>query len=353
MKDDSLQKRIEELDGRIIELLNQKARLGMELKSGEEHHPFPGTLADDEYLYRLHDLHSSLFPFESLRSIFVEINSAIRQIARPLRAAYLGPEATFAHVACLERFGSSTELIPARTIGRVLEMVEQGEVEYGVIPVENSTEGSVNLTLDTLVESSVQICGEIMLGVTHSLLSMAGSPGEVKKICSHPQAIAQCKRWLEENYPDAQLVEVSSTAKAAEIASKEQGSAAISSERAANLYGLQILFSRIEDNPNNYTRFLVAGRGMPEPTGRDKTSILFAVKHQVGSLVGVLDEFARSGINLTKIESRPSRRRVWEYVFFVDLEGHVKDPLVAHALEEAGKRCIFLKVLGSYPRSDR
>jgi chorismate mutase/prephenate dehydratase len=266
-----------------------------------------------------------------------------------MAVSYLGPRATFTHQAALQRFGSAVEYRAARTIAEVFDDVEHGRVDYGVVPVENTTEGAVNVTLDRLIDSNALICGELTLEIAQHLLSRATDLGDVKKVLSHPQGLAQCRGWLAEHLPDAATEEVSSTAAAAEMAAADPTVAAVASALAARLYGTPILRERIEDNPHNSTRFLVIGLHPTGRSGRDKTSFLFAMRNEPGALYRILEPCARLGINLTKIESRPAKRRPWEYLIFVDLEGHREAPPVATALHEIEERTLFLKILGSYP----
>ncbi|MGE5841502.1 MAG: prephenate dehydratase [Deltaproteobacteria bacterium] len=264
--------------------------------------------------------------------------------------AFLGPPATFSHMACIQHFGNSVRMLPENTIPDVFEAVEREKTDYGVVPVENSTEGPVNLTLDSFIQSEVRICAEIMTSVSHDLLSLGGIAGEVQKIYSHPQALSQCREWLRKTFPYARLEEAASTAKAAQLALEDPGAAAIAGSLAAPLYGLKVVASQIEDYVNNATRFLILGRRQAGRTGRDKTSVLFIVSHAPGTLFRVLQVFYEKGINLTKIESRPNKDKPWEYVFFIDFEGHAADPHVAQALDEVKERVLFVKLLGSYPQ---
>jgi chorismate mutase/prephenate dehydratase len=261
---------------------------------------------------------------------------------------FLGPRATFAHLAAMERFGLSAQLLAMRSIAEVFAEVEKGNADFGVVPVENSTEGVVTHTLDLFVDSGLLICGEVVVEAALHLLTKAAGAGEVRKIYSHPHALAESRKWLEAHFPHVPVEETSSTGVAAETAASEPGAAAIASELAASLYGLNIVSRRIEDNPNNLTRFLVIGKKPTPPSASDKTSILFSIKDRVGALHRMLQPFAERRINLTKIESRPSRQKVWEYVFYVDFEGHGDEPRVREALEQLKADCIFLKVLGSY-----
>jgi chorismate mutase/prephenate dehydratase len=267
----------------------------------------------------------------------------------PLKVAYLGPRATFTHLACIRKFGSSAQYLPLTSIKDVFNEVERGRADFGVVPIENSTEGVVNHTLDMFIDSNLQIYGEVLQEVSHHLLSKSDSMEGLKKIYSHPHAIAQCRQWLETNLPNVPVSEVHSTARAAEICTEDPSAAAIASELAAQIYGLKVLKARIEDNINNYTRFLILSSKSPERTGKDKTSVMLSVKDKVGALYDLLRPFASHGANLTKIESRPSRRKAWEYIFFIDIEGHMDEDRVKRALAEIKPRCLFLKILGSYP----
>jgi chorismate mutase/prephenate dehydratase len=283
-----------------------------------------------------------------MKAIYKEIISASRSLERTLTLSYLGPEATFTHLAALQKFGSSTEYLPARTISDVFTEVKKGRADYGIVPIENSTEGIVSHTLDMFMDTDLKISSEIMLEISHNLMSK-GSLEQTRKVYSHPQALGQCRRWLEANLPHADLLATSSTTQAAELAAKDPESAAIANELAAEIYGLNLIMRGIEDSPNNYTRFLIIGKTIAQKSGSDKTSIMFSIRHRVGALAEILNAFADHKLNLTRIESRPSRMQAWEYVFFVDLVGYAADVNVAEALEEASEHCIFLKTLGSYP----
>lgn len=265
--------------------------------------------------------------------------------------AYLGPPATHTHLACLKYFGDSVQAIPKDTVQDVFETVEKNGADYGVVPVENSTEGSVNRTLDLFIDSELKICGEIMIRISHDLLSQNGNREHIHKIYSHPQALEQCRNWLKKNFPRIDVAETSSTAKAAQIAAEDPSAAAIASTRASHFYCLKIIESQIEDYPCNYTRFGVLGQQMTGRTGNDKTSILFSVPHIPGSLQGVLGLFSNKSINLTKIESRPVKHKPWEYLFFLDFEGHLMDATIQEVMAEVKENLLFFKYLGSYPRN--
>ncbi len=356
MKDQPLQsqrKEIDKIDDEIVRLLNERARYVIEigkLKKATDAQALLHTPAREaEILERLCKLNTGPFPNEALRAVYREIMSGSLALEGPLKVSYLGPRATFTHLACIRKFGSSAQYLPTTSITDVFNEVERGRADFGVVPIENSTEGVVNHTLDMFIDSNLQIYGEALLEVSHNLLSKCDSLAAVKKIYSHPQAIAQCRQWLETNLPNVPYSEVHSTARAAEICTEEPSAAAIASELAGQIYGLKVLKPRIEDNINNYTRFLVLSLKAPERTGKDKTSVMLSVKDKVGALYDLLRPFASHGTNLTKIESRPSRRKAWEYIFFIDLEGHIEEDRVKRALDEIKPRCLFLKILGSYP----
>lgn len=348
-----LRSRIDAIDDNILKLLNERSQVVLEvgrLKSGKnlDFH-VPGR--ERQIYERLLGQNPGPFPNDALKSIYREIISACLALESPMKVAFLGPKATFSHLATMQQFGLSAELVPQKSIPAVFEEVEKGKALYGVVPVENSTEGVVSHTLDMFVESSLQITSEIMLEVHHDLLSRTGRLEDIKKVYSHPQPIAQCRQWLEDNLPGVPMVDVASTAVAAQIVSDDYTAAAIASELAGSLYDLKVVRSRIEDQVNNFTRFLVIARKGCERSGNDKTSVLFSVKDEPGILCRMLDPFAKRGINLSKIESRPFKKKAWEYIFFLDLSGHASDPDVAAALDELKQCCQFIKILGSYPRS--
>ena len=348
-----LRSRIDSIDDAILDLLNERSQVVLavgRLKSGKnlDFH-VPGR--ERQIYERLLSRNPGPFPNDALKSIYREIISACLALESPMKVAFLGPKATFSHLATMQQFGLSAELVPMKSIPSVFEEVEKGRALYGIVPVENSTEGVISHTLDMFVESKLQITAEILLEVHHDLLSRTGRMEDIKKVYSHAQPIAQCRQWLDENLPGIPLVDVASTAVAAQIASEDYTSAAIASELAASLYDLKVVRSRIEDQVNNFTRFLVVSRKGCDRSGNDKTSVLFSVKDEPGILCRMLEPFAKRGINLTKIESRPYKSKAWEYIFFLDLFGHVSDPEVSEALEELKGCCQFLKVLGSYPRS--
>ncbi len=351
----SIRKKIDKLDKEILHLLNQRAGLSMEIgrlkKEGDIETYDP--LREYEILDFLSSINQGPISNESVRNVFNEIISACRSLVKKHVVTYLGPTGSYTHLACIKNFGSSVDAIPKENIDDVFEAVENGESEYGVVPVENSIEGVVNQTLDMFIEHEVKISGEISIKVSHCLLSINENPKDIKVIYSHPQAFAQCSKWIKRNYPKVKLLETSSTAKAAELASREINSAAIASDFAARVYGLKIIYSHIEDCSNNYTRFFILSKQISKRTGKDKTSVLLSIPHVPGSLFRTLKIFSERGINLTKIESRPIKGRPWEYLFFIDFEGHVEDPDINQALKEMEEKVIFLKLLGSYYRRSR
>jgi len=350
----SLRGQIDQVDLDILKLLNRRARLVSrigKIKQRSRRTVYVPS-REGEIFKRLIERNEGPFPNDGVRAVFREIVSASRSLERSIRVAYFGPEATFTHLAALRQFGNSAAHVPRASIADVFDTVERGAADYGVVPVENSTEGVVSHTLDLFVDSKLTICAEILLPISHDLLSKSGRVDDVTRVVSHPQALAQCRKWLEKHLPQAPIFEVHSTAVAAKTAAEDPGAAAIASAFAAELYGLAVIQSKIEDHVNNVTRFLVIGHDMPPPGNNDVTSILFSIKKdEVGALHQVLEPFSRHGVNLTKIESRPMKHKAWEYIFFLDMEGHASEPRLRKALSEVEKKCFFLKVMGSYPRA--
>lgn len=351
---EKLRRKIDLVDEEILRALNERAKIVLEVarikRDGKFKYHDPER--ERQLISRLEAINKGPFPNMALKPLYREIISACLSLEEPLKAAYLGPLATFTNLAALRHFGSSTELLPIDSIKGVFDAVEADNAVYGVVPIENSNEGMVTHTLDLFVDYDLKVAAEIMLEVSHNLLSKDGEKGKVKRIYSHPHAAAQCRRWLEANMPLIPVAESSSTARAAELAAGQKGAAAISSELAASVYDLKFIEKHIEDNRNNYTRFLVVAKACPPPTENDKTSIMFSAKDKPGALYNVLSPFKKAKINLTKIESRPSKRKAWEYIFFVDMEGHMQSKKVKKALDELSRECLFLKILGSYPRGD-
>ena len=348
---DDWRSRINDLDNQILDLLTQRAEAALQIGDLKRRQDAPSYAPEREadISRRLIEENRGPLSADAVAAVWREILSGCRALEGALTVAYLGPSATFTHQAALQHFGGAAMYRPARSIGEVFDDVERGRADFGVVPVENSTEGAVNVTLDRLIVSEALICGELKLEITQHLLSRAADLGEVKRVVSHPQALAQCRGWLAEHLADVAAEETLSTAAAAELAATDSTVAAIASELAARLYNVPVLKARIEDNPQNATRFLVTGRRPVGPTGHDKTSILFAMRNVPGALYRILEPLARDSINLTKIESRPAKQSPWEYVIFVDLEGHCATPQIAAVLREIGERTLFLKILGSYP----
>ena len=348
-------KEIDRFNDEILSLLNQRSqyviKIGQlkKLQDTEAHLHTPGREA--EIIERLTRENPGPFPNQAIRPVFREIMSASLSLEGSQTVAFLGPRATFTHLAALQKFGESAEYFPVTSIKDVFDEVERGRVRFGVVPIENSTEGVVNHTLDLFVDSPLLIYGEVMLEISHHLLSKSDRVDNIKVIYSHSHAIAQCRNWLEVNCPSVEMAEEPSTAKAAERCVEDTTAGAIASELAGQLYGLKVLRSRIEDNINNYTRFLILSQRQPERSGKDKTSIIVSAKDRIGALYDLIRPFSSYGINMTKIESRPTRRKVWEYLFFVDVEGHQEDDRLKRALEEVKSRSLVLKILGSYPIS--
>jgi chorismate mutase/prephenate dehydratase len=349
-----LRREIDAVDRRILENLNERARLVQQvghLKQSEAT-PVYAAARERDIVARLRDANRGPFPDAGLDHVFREIISATRSLERVVRVAYLGPEGTFAHLAARRQFGGLAELIPVSSIPDVYGAVERGAADLGVVPIENTTEGVVTQSLDRCVESEVTICAEILLRISQCLMSRSGRLEDVRRVASHPQGLAQCREWLSRHLPGAELVETQSTSRAAEWAAREGDVAAITSEIAAEIHGLQIIERAIEDRRDNTTRFLVIGERPPAPSGSDLTSVVFTLrKAEAGALHRLLDPFARHGVNLASIQSRPLKGRPWEYLFFVDLEGHVAEPRVRDALAEAATRVNSYKVLGSFPRA--
>lgn len=348
-----IRKAIDSLDTQIVDLLNRRAQLAVDIgaikRSLKQRMYAPER--ERQLIERLLRGNRGPLPGESLRLVYKEIISASLALERPLEVAYLGPEATFTHEATKRHFGSSARLAPLGSIPEVFDEVERGRSEYGVVPIENSTEGVVNHTLDMFMTGELSICAEVLIEVRHNLLTKGGSLAGVRRVVSHPQALAQCRAWLQSSLPNVEQVDVASTARAAQLAAADPEVGAIASDMAAGLYDVQIAAEHIEDFRGNVTRFLVIGNDQTEPTGSDRTSIMFALKDSAGVLYKALRPLAASGLNLSRIESRPSRRRAWDYQFFIDLEGHIAEKRVATAIDRLRTACVFTKVLGSYPRA--
>ncbi len=344
---------INEIDRTILDLINQRLLVAKEI--GDIKKQSGGFVYDksreNEVMQRLNELNKGPLKPQALHQIFTDVISACREIQTPTRISYLGPEATFTHIAAMELFGHSSTYLPQTSIRDVFIDVNKGKCHYGVVPVENSIEGAINHTLDLFFESDLKICAEKYLNISHAVLSKSSSIDDIEVIYSHPQALAQCRGWIRKHLPNAVLSETNSTAHAAQKASQEQKTAAIANSEAAHIYGLQILESNIEDHSNNITRFLLIGSDEPHPTGCDKTSIMFVISHVPGALYKTLQPISEAGINMSKLESRPTKHENWSYFFFVDFDGHIEDKKIKHTLERMKPYCKFVKWLGSYPRA--
>ena len=346
----SLRGKIDELDKRIVELLNERADVVVQVGRAKQAGGTPIYAPDREHtvLKRIAELNTGPLPQETLRAIYRELMSGSFVLEKPLRIGYLGPEGSFSHLAAVRKFGASVEYRPLADIRAVFEEVARGHCNLGLVPVENSSGGAVIDTLDSFIEMHVYICAEVLAEIHHNLLANC-APEQIRAIASKPEVFAQCRKWLSTSFNQAELIPVASTSRAAEMARGTENMAAIGSTLAAEVYGLKIVFANIEDIAGNMTRFFVISTQPARRTGDDRTSLMFTTAHKAGALVDVLNVFSRHGLNLTNIDTRPSRRRHWEYYFFVDAEGHYEDSNFAKALEEAHGHCGELHVLGSFP----
>ncbi len=348
-----LREKIDSLDSKIVDLLNERTSLAVEIGRAKQA-TGQGIYAPEResQIYQMLEerARKGLLPKEALKAIYREIMSASLALEKPLAIAHFGPEASFTHLASLSKFGSSVRYLPTETINEVFREVEKRRADYGVIPIENSTEGAVNHSLDMFIDSDLKICSEILFEIQHHLMANCDFKS-IRRVYSHPQVFGQCRRWLDAHLPKVELVETVTTTQAAKKAQTEAGTAAIGSKLASTLYKLPVLAEGIQDFANNVTRFLVISQQIPKPTKRDKTSILVSVKDKVGALYDILLPIKRYGINMTKIESRPSKKKAWEYYFYIDVEGHVLDSRTRKMLDAMEDKVKFLKILGSYPSS--
>lgn len=349
---ESLRKKIDNVDRDLIGLINERARYVIEIGrfKTKEDSPLYRPVREQKIYDKIAQLNQGPFKTESLLSVFREIMSGSISLEGEFSVAYLGPEATFTHMAAKKKFGDSLPLSPLSSIQEIFEKVDKGKFSYGIIPIENSNEGMVTHTLDEFVDSNLYIYSELFLNISHCLLSNAENLLNIKKIYSHRQSLGQCKMWLMENFHNVELIETSSNAKAAIMATNGTDSAAIASDISAELYGLKILAKDIQDYSDNVTRFLVIGKDQNPPSGNDKTSILCSIKDRHGALFELVEPFYRNKINMTKIESRPTRKQLWEYNFFIDFEGHYQETKVQELLNELRSRVLNVKFLGSYPK---
>jgi chorismate mutase / prephenate dehydratase len=348
---EKFRKEIDKIDDEILTLLNKRSNIVLEIAhiKRNENAKFYSPERERQILERLTLLNQGPFPNETLKVIYREILSASLSLEEPLKVACLGPLATFTHLAALRHFGSSAQFMPVESIKDVFDSVEKGKADFGVVPIENSNEGVISYTLDLFIDSELKVSAEVMLEITHNLLSRSGDKSKIKKVYSFSPATAQCRRWIQQNLAGIPIVEATSTANAAELAAGDDEAAAVASDLAAKVYNLQFVEKNIEDSRQNYTRFLVISKEFPQQSGRDKTSIMFTLKNKPGSLYNSLEPFKKARINLTKIESRPSKRKAWEYIFFADMEGHIENRKLRKAIDAVKDNCLFLKILGSYP----
>jgi chorismate mutase/prephenate dehydratase len=351
---EELRETIDSIDRSIVEKLDERAEIVEEIGSIKKEQGLdlyvPGR--EREILDRLQNLGSGSFPPSSLRTVFREIIATCLNLEKPVSVGYLGPEATFTHSAALKRFGNSTELKPFDSVSETFRQVERGTVDYGIVPIENSSEGAVRHTLDRFLSSRLSICSECYLQIELCLLSGEADISAIDKVYSHGQALSQARSWVDQELPGAKIEETQSTAEAARIAKQERGSAAVASEVAADVYDLSVLSRNIEQPEANYTRFLVLGEESPDPTGDDKTTVAFSVQDKAGALQRIIKPFGEYDINMTKIESRPSPEKTWDYIFFVDFQGHKNETPIDDFLEELRSNSKMFKILGSYPREN-
>jgi chorismate mutase/prephenate dehydratase len=344
----SLRNQIDAVDDQVLRLLNERARLAQtigHLKNGIVYKPE----REAQVVRRMQTDNPGPLPAESISVLYKEIMSACRALEQPLNIAYLGPRGTFSEAAAIKHFGHATQGLACASIDEVFRAVERGEAHYGVAPVENSTEGAVNRTLDLLLSSSLKICGEVMLRVRQHLMRQGEGLAGIEVIYSHDQSLGQCQAWLSRHLPAVPTIRATSNGEAARLAAENPAAAAIAGELAAERYGLDIVARDVEDDANNTTRFLVLSREETAPSGRDKTSLVLSVHNRPGALLELLAPLARHQIGLTRLESRPARNGAWEYVFYIDLDGHHADANIQAALREVEQHCSFLKVLGAYP----
>jgi len=356
---DAIRREIDKLDDEILKLLNRRAEQAVEIGRLKQD---AGDVVFDparekQILDRLTSVNQGPLSAEAVRDIFGAIFAAHRLLEKRLAVAYYGPAGSFTHIAARTKFGSRADLRPMDTISDVFRAAEKKDADLGVVPIENSTGGVVPLTLDAFAESNLKICAEMYVDIEHYLLSRCKSLDQVSRVYSHPQALAQCRIWLRSNLPRAELVPVGSTARAAELASAEKedasgaGVAAIGPALAGELHSLPVLRAKIQDLPDNRTRFFTIGRVQPEPSGNDKTSLVFWVEHKAGALHRALGVLSKHRVNMTFIQSHPIKQTPWEYMFFVDVVGHTDDPELSRALAELRNRTTLLRVLGSYPEA--
>ena len=347
----TLRAAIDEIDERLVALLNERAKLAQQVGHAKQAEAAPvyRPEREAEVLRRVAALNEGPLTETALLNVFREVISACRALERALRVAYLGPAGTFSELALLKQFGASAETVPCLSIDEVFRAAEAGAADFAIAPVENSTEGSITRTLDLLLVTKLSIVAEVSLSVNHHLLTRSGQMQGVTKICAHAQALAQCVNWLNQHYPAIERQPLASNAEAARLAAADPTVAAIAGEAAAGRYQLTIAASNIQDDAGNRTRFVVLGRQSTQPSGKDKTSLILAVANRAGAVHHMLAPLAQHGVSMTRFESRPAKTGAWEYYFYVDVEGHESDPKVAQALAKLRGECAFYKSLGSYP----
>ena len=348
----ALRDRIDAIDDQILALVNERAQLARQIGELKGAGPVYRPEREAQVLRRLRTGNPGPLPGETVEHLFTEVISACRSLEDAMSVAFLGPRGTFSEEAAHKRFGGSVDSVPCGSIDEVFRQVEARQVGFGVVPVENSTDGAVGRTLDLLLATPARICGEVLLQVHQCLMSRSTDGRAIGRIYAHSQSLAQCHEWLNLNHPKAERIAVVSNAEAARVASQEEGAASIGSRAAAAVYSLQLLAENIEDNPNNTTRFVVIAHQDVPRSGRDKTSLVMSARNRPDAMHDLLTPFAQHGVSMTRLESRPSRTGMWEYVFFVDIEGHQQDASVAAALDLLRERASFLKILGSYPAAN-
>jgi chorismate mutase/prephenate dehydratase len=340
---------IDRIDDELLRLFNQRAGLAQQIGHVKGNGAILRPEREAQVLQRMTQMNKGPLSGKGVKQLFTEVMSQCRALEAPLRVAYLGPHGTFSEAAVFQRFGQASEGLPEDSIDGVFAAVEGGAANYGLVPVENSTEGAIGRTLDLLLNSKLRICGEVLLQVHQCVLSNENDLSLIRKIYSHPQSFGQCQNWLNAHLPHAERITASSNADAARLAAEDSFAAAIAGERAAEHFRLKVLVPNIEDDPRNTTRFLVIGSQDVAPSGRDKTSLVMTAMNRPGAMHDLLTPFANNDVSMTKLESRPSRTGLWEYIFYVDIEGHQADDKVAAALAQLKQIAAFVKVLGSYP----
>ncbi|HEY8026522.1 MAG TPA: prephenate dehydratase [Burkholderiaceae bacterium] len=356
MSDDKLKPlrdQIDAIDAQLVDLLNRRARLAQEVGhvKAETNAPVFRPEREAMVLRRVAERNPGPLASADMQMIFREVMSLCRSLERRVTVAYLGPAGTFSEQAVYQQFGHAVESVPCVSIDEVFRSTEAGTADFGVVPVENSSEGAINRTLDLLLQTSLSISGEVSIAVHHSLMTKTGSMEGVTRICAHSQALAQCQAWLNQHYPNMERHAVASNAEAARMAGDDPTVAAIAGQIAGQMYNLQVVSAHIQDDPHNRTRFAVVGRLNTTPSGRDQTSLVLAVPNKAGALYNLLAPLATHGVSMTRFESRPARIGTWEYYFYVDVEGHVQEEKVIRALDELKQSAAFFKILGSYPLS--